>query len=99
VVLVDATQDGNPPGSFRRLVPRFSSDYPPTLTAHDIGLKDLLDCFYLTGEAPEVVLYAVSIPDLYQLDLDMSPEVALRVPEVAAAILDELASLDRTQPA
>ena len=27
----------------------FSKDYPPTLTAHDIGVKDLLDVFYMQG--------------------------------------------------
>lgn len=54
VVLVDATVDGAPPGTVVRLQPRFSSDYPRTLTAHDIGLKDLLDALYLLGEPPEV---------------------------------------------
>src|SRR5215470_10474751 len=36
VILVDATIDGNAAGTVNRLTPRFSSDYPKTLTAHDI---------------------------------------------------------------
>src|SRR5450759_5041834 len=40
VILIDATIDGRPPGSIQRIQPRFSKDYPKTLTAHDIGLKD-----------------------------------------------------------
>src|SRR5271167_682605 len=43
VILIDATLDENPPGTVRRLSPKFSTDYPRTLAAHDIGLKDLLD--------------------------------------------------------
>ena len=51
IILIDATDDGNPPGTVTRTVPRFSADYPPTLTAHDIGVKDLLDAFYMqSGE-------------------------------------------------
>src|SRR4051794_39848458 len=45
VILIDATIDGRTAGSIRRLQPKFSTDYPATLTAHDIGLKDLLDAF------------------------------------------------------
>ena len=52
VILIDATVDGNAPGTLRRLTPRYSSEYPRTLTAHDIGLKDLLDTFYLLGQLP-----------------------------------------------
>jgi len=90
VILVDATLDDRAPGSFQRLVPKYSSDYPQTLTAHDIGLKDLLDCFYLMGEEPNVVLYAISIPGIYGLSLELSAEVAAAVPGIAEAIRREL---------
>ncbi len=89
IVLIDATMDGAPPGTVRRLVPRFSSDYPRTLTAHDIGLKDLLDAFHLLGQVPRVVLYAVSIGQT-ELGTELSPEVAAAADEVAMAILGEL---------
>ena len=56
VILIDATIDGQKAGSVRRLQPKFSTDYPTTLTAHDIGLKDLLDAFYLMGKTPNVTL-------------------------------------------
>jgi hydrogenase maturation protease len=51
LILIDATIDGAAAGTVRRLRPRYSKDYPRTLTAHDIGLKDLLDTFYLLGRA------------------------------------------------
>ncbi len=92
IFLIDATVDENPPGSVRRLTPRFSSDYPRTITAHDIGLKDLLDAFYLLGEPPDVVLFAVSIPPLQQLGLELSPEIAARVPAIAELVHHEVSN-------
>jgi hydrogenase maturation protease len=92
IVLIDATVDENPPGSVRRLTPRFSSDYPRTITAHDIGLKDLLDAFYLLGETPDVVLFAVSIRPLQQLGLGLSPELAVRVSEIADLVRQEVSN-------
>lgn len=90
VVLVDATLDGKPPGTVTRLSPKFSSDYPKTLTAHDIGLKDLLDTAYLTGEALDVTLFAVSIDPLQGMGLELSPPVALRIPEIAGMVVAEV---------
>jgi hydrogenase maturation protease len=90
MILVDATSDGAPPGTIQRLVPRFSTDFPPSLTAHDIGLRDLLDTFYLLGETPEVVLYAVSIEFPQEINYGLSPVVAAAVPIVAERIRQEL---------
>lgn len=90
VILVDATIDGSPNGTIRRLRPRFSKDYPRTLTAHDIGLKDLIDAFYLMGNTPEVTLFAVSIPPLGEMTTELSPEMATVVPKVAEMVMDEL---------
>ncbi len=89
LILIDATIDGAPAGTVRRLRPRFSSDYPRTLCAHDIGLKDLLDCLYLLGKTPEVVLYAISIATPTVLGTALSAPVAAVVPEVAQQVLAE----------
>ena len=90
VILVDATIDGAPSGTIRRLRPKFSKDYPRTLTAHDIGLKDLIDAFYLMGDTPEVTLFAVSIPPLGEMSTELSPEIVPLVPKVARMVVDEL---------
>lgn len=90
VILIDATLDGNPPGTVRRLTPRFSTDYPRTLAAHDIGLKDLLDTFYLLGHKVDVVLFAVSIAPLQDMGLELSPDLAALVPEIAALVKEEI---------
>jgi len=90
VVLIDATIDGKPAGTVTRLTPRFSSDYPKTLTAHDIGLKDLLDAAYFTGRGLDVTLFAVSIDPLQGLGMNLSPAISKRLPEIAGTVLDEV---------
>ncbi len=91
VILIDATIDGLAPGSIRRLRPKFSTDYPKTLTAHDIGLKDLIDAFYLMGKVPDVTLYAVSIPEIQDMVMELSPELMNAVPQVALMVMNETA--------
>jgi hydrogenase maturation protease len=92
VILIDATVDGARAGTVRRLSPQFSTEYPRTLTAHDIGLKDLLDVFYLMDDPADVTLFAVSIDPLGDLTVELSTEVASIVPELAQAILAEAGS-------
>lgn len=87
IVLVDATMDGQPPGTVRLIRPRFASDYPRTLSAHDIGLKDLVESAALLGLTPEVALVVVSVKTLPEgLHAELSPEVAAALPRVAALV-------------
>ena len=79
------------------LRPRFSSDYPRTLTAHDIGLKDLLDAFHLLGDGPEVTLFAVSVDPPADLQVGLSAEMQARVPGIARLVAQE-ARADRVAP-
>jgi hydrogenase maturation protease len=91
VIIIDATMDGAPAGTVRRLSPKFSKDYPVSLTAHDIGLKDLLDTFYLTDKIPRVTLFAVSIEPLKEgLSLDLSSEIEEKLDQIGALVLKEI---------
>jgi len=91
--MIDASADGNPVGTVTRTTPRFSRDYPPTLTAHDVGIKDLLDVFHLLGGEREVILYAITIDPLQPISLDLSPEVARSAERAAALIASEVESM------
>ena len=42
IVMIDATLDNNPPGTVRQLKPRYASDFPPLMSAHEIGLRDMI---------------------------------------------------------
>lgn len=89
VILIDASADGGAPGTVRRIEPKFSSDYPRTLTAHDIGLKDLLDAFHFMGEEVQVVLFAVSIAGVQPMQDELSPEVAAALPRLVERVREE----------
>jgi len=90
IILIDATDDGNPPGTVTRTTPRFSQDYPPTLTAHDIGVKDLLDAFYMHSGEREVVLYAISIDPKQPISMDLSQACLAARDEAVRRIAAEL---------
>jgi hydrogenase maturation protease len=90
VVMIDAAADGNPVGTVTRTVPRFSRDYPPTLTAHDVGIKDLLDLFYMLDGGREVTLYAITIDPHQPISMSLSPEIASAADVAVHQILTEL---------
>ena len=86
MILVDATLDGAAPGTVRVLHPRFASDFPRSLSAHDIGLRDLVEAAVLTGPLPRIDLITVSIPTINPMTMELSPPVAAAVPEVIRTI-------------
>ena len=90
IILIDAAADGNVPGTVTRTTPQFAKDYPPTLTAHDIGVKDLLDAFYLQGGKREVILYAIAIDPQQSISMELSQECALAAQVAEYEILAEL---------
>jgi hydrogenase maturation protease len=90
IILIDAAADGNPVGTVTRTTPRFSHDYPPTLTAHDIGIKDLLDVFYIQGGGPEVTLYAITIDPQQPISMELSEEIQKAADVAVAEILKDL---------
>jgi hydrogenase maturation protease len=90
VVLVDASLDGRPPGTVRKLAPKLASDFPTSLTAHDIGLKDLLEAASLLDHNPEVLLVTISVRDVGSLGVELSHDVQAAIPGAVAAILEQL---------
>ena len=90
IILIDATADDTPLGTVTRTEPRFSKDYPPTLTAHDIGVKDLLDAFYMQNGHRKVILYTVSIDPQQPIHMDLSETGRAAVDGVVCQILREL---------
>ena len=96
IIIIDAASDGNPIGTVTRTTPQFSRDYPPTLTAHDIGMKDLLDMFYIRGGTHEIILYAITIDPKQPIRMSLSTEGETWV---AVAVEMILTGLRATAPA
>jgi hydrogenase maturation protease len=82
VIIIDAALDGRPPGTVRRLRPRFASDFPRCLSAHDIGLRDLVEAAALLGDLPRIDLVTVSIDQLQEMGAEVSAAVAAVLPEI-----------------
>lgn len=97
IIMIDATADESPIGTVTRTVPHFARDYPPTLTAHDIGIKDLLDLFYMLDSGPEVVLYAITIDPKQPITMDLSPEARVAANQAIEQIVAELAAVPQPE--
>jgi hydrogenase maturation protease len=92
IIIIDATLDGSPPGTVRVLEPRFASDFPRSLGAHDIGLRDLIEAAALLGPLPRTHLIAVSIERIGPPGTELSPRVAAGLPRVVQVALTLLAA-------
>lgn len=86
VVMIDAAADGRRPGTVGVLRPRFASDFPPSLSAHDIGLRDLVETAALLGHLPDVHLVTVSIGPITPMCLTLSPPVQAALAQVTATV-------------
>jgi len=81
IIMIDASLDEFPPGHVRVLKPRYAKDFPKQLSAHEIGLKDLIDSAILLGNMPDMHLVAISVKDFQDMGMDLSPEVEAAIPE------------------
>ena len=78
------------PGTVTRTTPRFSSDYPPTLRALEIGVKDLLVAFYMLSGKRDVVLFAITIDPRQPIRMNLSAEVEKGAEKIEEQIVAEL---------
>ncbi|MEI6899328.1 MAG: hydrogenase maturation protease, partial [Bacteroidota bacterium] len=56
--------------------------FPQQLSAHEIGLKDLIESCGLLGNVPIFHLIAISVSNFQEMGLDLSPEVHAAIPFV-----------------
>jgi hydrogenase maturation protease len=86
IVMIDATMDGRPAGTVGVIRPKYASDFPRALTAHDIGLRDLVESAVLLGPLPDITLVTVSIVEIKSMVTTLSPEVEAALPAVAGLV-------------
>ncbi len=82
VILIDATLDNYPVGTIRLIKPKFASDFPPAMSTHDIGLKDLVSALQLLDKMPDIVLFVVSIETIQLQGIELTPEIKETVPKI-----------------
>ncbi len=88
VIMIDATMDGSEPGTVSLIRPRFASDFPRSLSAHDIGLRDLIESAMLLGPLPDVYLITVSIESVQSMVPELSPPIESVLPRVVAMVCE-----------
>jgi hydrogenase maturation protease len=82
VILIDATLDNLPEGTVRVLRPKGHYDLPTTLSAHEIGLKDLISSLALLDAFPDLYLIAISVKDYNTRRITLSDTIAATLPEI-----------------
>lgn len=98
VILVDATLDGNAPGTIRLIKPKFAKDFPQAMSTHDIGLKDMVSALQLLGTMPEIHLFVVSIESIQQQGIELTGDVKKILPQLKNQILELVERLNERQP-
>lgn len=93
LVVADAVKAGKPPASIIRIagadVPVF---FRAKISPHQVGLSDVLADLEFMGEPPrETVIIGVQ-PVSMETRMELTPEVAARLPEVVDMIVAELKS-------
>jgi hydrogenase maturation protease len=88
VILIDATLDGREPGTIRKIKPRFARDFPPAMSTHDIGLKDMVSALQFMDKMPEIDLFVVSIESIQEQGIDLTPAVRATVPDLIRQVKD-----------
>ena len=88
VIFVDATMDGQPPGTVTKLRPKFASDFPTALSVHDVGLKDMIEAIYLQDEIPDIHLVTITVNGIQPMTMEVTKEVEEATPNAIKAILE-----------
>lgn len=87
VIIIDATMDGKEEGTVTLLKPKFSNDFPVSLSGHNFGLKDMVDILTMLEKMPDIYLFTITISKMEPMCMDLSPNVAAAIPEVKKRVI------------
>jgi hydrogenase maturation protease len=100
VILIDATLDGNAPGTIRLIEPRFAKDFPRAMSTHDIGLRDMVSALQWMEKMPHIYLFVVSIETIQQQGIELTPAIENAMPLLLEKVQEQaLQLLEQKQPA
>jgi len=91
VIIVDALKNNGVPGTIYRL--RRADIQPrrgPIVSAHEVGIAELLAAAEFSGHLPETQIIGVEPLETETLSLDLSLPLRLAMPQIVAAIVDAL---------
>lgn len=90
VIIVDATMDNKEEGTITLLKPRFSDDFPISLSGHNFGLKDMVEILSMLDTMPEIYLYTITILKMEPMSMKLSPKVDAAIEKVTAQIVQQI---------
>ncbi len=93
VIFIDATMDFKPAGTIDVIYPKFAADFPTVLSAHDVGLKDMIDALEFKGELPKIILITVSIREMIPMTIKLTDDIQSSIPKVVETIHDILSKI------
>lgn len=94
LLIVDAAKWGGAPGSIYRLERKaLPARQGPFFSAHEIGVAELLSVLDFTGKLPRTRVIGVEALDTETIRLELSEPLLAALPEVVAAIVEELADI------
>ena len=92
LLILDALKEGGADGKCRRLVgDEVKAHFREKLSAHEIGVQDVLTFLEVTGKPVGEVVVIGAEPLSIEAGLSLSPEMAPRVAEAVAMAVKELA--------
>ena len=95
IIIVDSALGDRPAGTVEVIKPKYFSDFPKTLTAHDVGLKDLINSASILGDLPDIRLIIVYIDKFQSLDLDISNEIKSAMQLAVQLIIQAIEELSK----
>jgi hydrogenase maturation protease len=87
-IIIDAAITTGEAGKISVIQPKFSKDFPKTLTSHDIGLRDLMQTAELLHDLPEIQLIIITIHDFRNVKMELTPEIEACIPKVHEKIYE-----------
>ena len=82
IIIIDAALNNEKPGSIKLLKPKFASDFPRSLSTHELGLKDLIESSYLLGFEPNLFLIVVSISSKQEMKIELTETISATIHEI-----------------
>lgn len=86
MIIIDAALTDDSPGTIRVIEPKFATDFPKSLSTHELGLKDMIESAILLDKMPKIYLIIVTINPQQDMEMTVTPEIKSKIPEVISEI-------------
>jgi hydrogenase maturation protease len=95
VIVIDCIRLEDAPGSIYRFTQKeMEAHLPPPTTAHEVKFADVLCKAEMMGECPDMTFLCVVPEQMADMDLEMTPAVLAKYPEMEKLLVAELAAHD-----